>query len=175
MPVFKPIQTERLVLREFLVEDAPFILELLNTEAWLRFIGDRGVRSLGDAKLYLHSGPQKSYTEHGFGLWLVMLNDHTPIGMCGLLKRDTLPALDLGFAFLPNYSGKGYAYEAAQAAISYARQELKEAELLAITDPDNLSSIRLLEKLGFHFEKTSTFGNTSEKLSLFSLSLLADL
>jgi ribosomal-protein-alanine N-acetyltransferase len=110
-----PFETDRLILRELTVEDAPFILELVNDPDWRHFIGDRGIRTLVDAGAYILGGPVAMYRRLGFGLWHVALKDQTPIGICGLIKRDTLDHVDIGFAFLPGFRGRGYAYEAASA------------------------------------------------------------
>jgi RimJ/RimL family protein N-acetyltransferase len=148
------LETDRLLLDKLTVEDAPFMLELLNTPLWLRFIGDRQVRTLEDARQYILNGAIKSYQEFGFGPFLVNLkSDRTPIGMCGLFKRDSLEDMDIGFAFLPDSIGKGYGFEAASAVMTYAREFLGAARIVGITNPDNQNSIHLLEKLGFHFER----------------------
>ena len=148
------LQTERLNLRELTLDDAPFILTLLNEPSFLRFIGDKKVRTLEAARQYLLNGPMASYAHHGFGLNLVELNDsHTPIGICGLLKREELPDPDIGFAFLPDFWGKGFAYEAAVAVMNDARERLKLNRVLAIVNPDNDASIKLLERLGMKFER----------------------
>ncbi|HEU5097697.1 MAG TPA: GNAT family N-acetyltransferase [Roseiflexaceae bacterium] len=146
------LETDRLILRRFSAGDAAFILELVNDPGWLRFIGDRGVRTLEDARNYIQNGPVEMYDRLGFGLYAVDLKGGgTPIGMCGLLKRATLPAVDLGFAFLPRFAGQGYAAEAAAAVLAYAHQALGLARVLAITSPDNTRSIKLLERIGFQF------------------------
>ena len=148
------LETERLILRHFNPDDAPFILALLNEPSFLRYIGDKKVRTLEDARQYIANGPVATYARHGFGLYQVELKDtHTPIGMCGLLKREELPHPDIGFAFLPDFWNKGFAYEAAAAVLKDARERLQLDRLLAIVNPDNESSIRLLEKLGFNFEQ----------------------
>jgi len=148
------LSTERLVLREFTSADAPFILQLLNDPSWLRFIGDRGVRTLADAEGYVAKGPAASYARHGFGLWLVgRKGDGVPLGMCGLLKRETLDDVDVGYAFLPEFCGQGYAREAVAATLAHGRRAFGLKRIVAITAPDNESSIRLLEKLGFRFER----------------------
>ena len=148
------LQTERLNLRELTLDDAPFILTLLNEPSFLRFIGDKKVRTLEAARQYLLNGPMASYAHQGFGLNLVELNDsHTPIGICGLLKREELPDPDIGFAFLPDFWGKGFAYEAAVAVMNDARERLKLNRVLAIVNPDNDASIKLLERLGMKFER----------------------
>ncbi|QJW96958.1 GNAT family N-acetyltransferase [Frigoriglobus tundricola] len=147
--------THRLALRRLTVEDAPFIFELVNNESWLRFIGDKGVRTLADAQKYILNGPVEMYTRFGFGLWLVETRDEnsTPIGICGLIKREALNDVDLGFAFLPEFWGKGYAFEAASAAMIYGKMALKLKRIAAITAPDNHRSAKLLVKLGFQFER----------------------
>ena len=148
------LETERLILRHFNTDDAPFILTLLNEPAFLRYIGDKKVRTLDDARQYILNGPRASYERHGFGLCQVELkHTHAPIGMCGLLKRDELPDPDIGFAFLPDYRNKGFAFEAAAAVLKDARERLKLNRILAIVNPDNDASIKLLQKLGFTFER----------------------
>lgn len=149
------LETERLVLRPLTTDDAPFILTLLNEPSFLRFIGDKKVRNLDDARQYLLNGPIASYNAHGFGLLLVELNDsQTPIGMCGLLKRDELPAPDIGFAFIPDYWRQGFGFEAATAVMNDARERLNLPRILAIVSPDNEASIKLLERLGMSYERT---------------------
>ncbi len=149
------LETERLILRHFNLDDATFILTLLNEPSFLRYIGDKKVRTLDDARQYILTGPRASYEQHGFGLYQVELKDsHTPVGMCGLLKRDDLPDADIGFAFLPDYWNQGFAFEAAAAVLNDARERLKLDRVLAIVNPDNDASIKLLEKLGFRFERT---------------------
>ena len=146
-------ETARLRLRLFTLEDAPLILELLNDPAWLRFIGDRKVRSIEDARGYLENGPMKSYAQNGFGLWLVeRKSDGRAIGMCGLVKRDDLPDVDIGFAFLEPFRGCGYALEAARATLDYAHAALGFDRVVAIASPDNERSGRLLAKLAFECE-----------------------
>jgi RimJ/RimL family protein N-acetyltransferase len=149
----KILETERLVLRRLSSDDAAFILELLNQPSFLRYIGDKGVRTTEDAVRYIQTGPIASYERFGFGLYLVELKETgVPIGMCGLLKRDTLPDADVGFAFLPDYWSHGYAFEAASGVMSYGREVLGLQRIVAITSLDNDASIRLLEKIGLKFE-----------------------
>lgn len=151
----KVIETERLLLRHFSTGDAAFILELVNEPAFLKYIGDKQVTSLEDARQYLMNGPIDSYRRHGFGLYTAELKgEETPIGMCGLLKRDTLPDPDIGFAFLQRYWSRGYAAEAAISVLRYARSELSLKRIVAIVDPCNGSSIGLLKKIGMQFEQT---------------------
>jgi RimJ/RimL family protein N-acetyltransferase len=148
------LETERLNLRELAFDDAPFILTLLNDPSFLRYINDKNVRNLEDARQYMLNGPMNSYARNGFGLYLVALKEsQTPIGLCGLLKREELPDADIGFAFLPEFWGKGFAQEAAVAVMKDARERLGLTHLLAIVMPDNHASIKLLEKLGMKFER----------------------
>ncbi|GAB4034789.1 GNAT family N-acetyltransferase [Spirosoma gilvum] len=162
-------ETDRLLLQKFTVEDAAFILELLNTPAWLRFIGDRGVRTLGDARQYILDGPLRSYEQHGYGPYLVRLKEvDQPIGMCGLFKRDTLEDMDIGFAYLPDHIGKGYGLEAATAVMTFARDVLKASRIVGVVDPKNANSIRLLEKLGLHFERAVRLNGYEEDSWLFA-------
>ena len=144
------ITTRRLRLRWLTAEDAPFILELVNDPDWLRFIGDKGVTDLGSARHYIESGPLAMYRRHGFGLNRVALKDSDrPIGICGILKRDTLADPDLGFALLPGFRAQGYALEAAEAVLAYARETLELGRIAATVVPANYASLRLLERLGF--------------------------
>ena len=148
------LQTERLRLIEFQIEDTDFILQLLNDPGWLRFIGDRGVRNVAQAKKYLQNGPIKSYAEHGFGLYAIERKDgREKVGMCGLIKRPQLEDVDIGYALLAAHTGKGYAFEAAKATLDFAVQKLQMKRVVAITDPDNDRSAQLLRKLGMVFEK----------------------
>ena len=163
------IVTERLVLRQVNINDADFILDLLNSKGWLQFIGDRNVRSLPDAEKYIADRIIKSYIDHGLGLYLVELKTSgTAIGLCGLIKRDTLDDIDIGFAFLPEYNGFGYAFEAAISTLQFAFESLEINRLVAITTPDNINSIKLLEKIGMQFEKKILF-EEKEELFLFGI------
>lgn len=162
------IHSERLLLRYIEYADAPFILQLLNTPGWLQYIGDRKVHSIEDAERYILNGPMKSYEDKGFGLLLVIEKmSGIPIGICGLLKRDHLPHPDLGFAFLPEHMGKGYAFEAGTAVLNYGQASLHIDTIAAITLPDNTASVSLLKKLGFVFEALSKFDDDPEELCLF--------
>ena len=165
-----PIKTTaRLSLREMDGRDAAFICELVNDASWLRFIGDKHVRTEDDARRYIASGPAAMYARYGFGLWLVERNDDkAPIGICGLIRRDTLPDIDLGFAFLPAHRGNGYAFEAAQAAATYGWETLGLARMVAITAPDNDDSVRLLERLGFRFERMLRLADDAPALRLYA-------
>ena len=169
MPI---LETNRLTLTELSTDDAPFIFELLNSPGWLEFIGDRGIKTLDDAINYIVNGPIKSYEKNNFGLYSVKLKDgNIPIGICGLIKRDSLEDIDIGFAFLPDYEGKGYAYESADAILSNAKIELRIKRIVAITIKENSKSIQLLEKTGFVFEKLIQLPDDAEELMLFAIQL----
>ena len=161
-------KTESLTLREFTTEDAPFILELLNDPAWIKFIGDRGVRNLKDARTYIHERLIISYQEQGFGMWLVE-KEGISIGTCGLLKRDYLDELDIGFAFLPAYRGKGYAYEAAKGMMVYAKDVLKKKRLLAFVLVGNHKSIALLKRLGMQYQRNFRIPDDDADLELYEI------
>lgn len=167
------LETTRLRLRHLSPEiDAEFILELLNDPSFIRYIGDKGVRDRDAARGYIIDGPVKSYDAHGFGLNLVELKaDGTPIGICGVLKRDTLPDPDIGFAFLPAYWNQGYAFESAAAIIAHARAVLGLNRILAITTPDNESSAKLLGKIGLRFEKMIKLSEDAPQIKLYAGSL----
>jgi [ribosomal protein S5]-alanine N-acetyltransferase len=161
------IQTKRLVLRLLELNDADFILELLNEAAFLRFIGDKGVRTQADAREYIRKGPIDSYGRLGFGLYATCLRDGTPIGICGLVKRDGLADVDVGFAFLSRHCSRGYAVESAAAVLAHARRELRLQRIVAITAPENLGSIAVLEKIGLKFERMIRLSEHSPELKLF--------
>lgn len=166
------LETDRLIVRRLSPGDAEFILRLLNEPSWLRFIGDRGVRTLAEARAYILKGPVEMYSRLGFGLYLVELKEEgSPIGICGLIKRDSLEDVDIGFAFLPEYWGRGYAYEAASAVMAYGANVLGLRRIVAITSVDNDSSARLLEKLGLRFEGMLKLSGDSAEVRLFGSNL----
>jgi RimJ/RimL family protein N-acetyltransferase len=167
-------ETERLALRELAKSDDAFVLELVNEPDWIRFIGDKNVRTLEDARRYLREGPIAMYAKHGFGLWAVETKaERVPAGICGLIRRPELEDVDLGFAFLARFRGKGYAREAAAACVEIARERFGLSRLLAITDPENERSMRVLERVGFAFERRWRKGPDAEELALFVHSLSA--
>lgn len=144
------LTTQRLSLNTLAVEDHAFIQELVNSEGWLRFIGERNVHSTEEAINYIHkiNGTQQVH------YWVVRLRDeHLPVGIITFLKRSYLEHFDIGFAFLPQFSGSGYAYEAAKEVLSMVRSEPAHVTVLATTLPENARSIRLLTKLGLRFER----------------------
>ena len=162
------LSTERLVLRWLAAEDADFIVELTNDPDWLRFIGDRGIRTADDARGYIATGPASMYARLGFGLYAVELGEGgMPIVICGLVERDWLEAVDLGFAFLPRFRGVGYAREAATATVEYARTTLGLDRVLAIVSPENEDSVRLLGKLGFTFQRMARPPAAADEVCIF--------
>ncbi|QSQ15218.1 GNAT family N-acetyltransferase [Myxococcus landrumensis] len=164
----KVLETERLILRKIAREDAPFILGLLNDPSWLRFIGDRGVRTLEGAEDYITNVPQAQYARHGFGLYLVeRKSDGVPVGMSGLLKRDSLEHVDVGYALMPSFWGQGYAREAVSAVLEQGRRDYGLKRVAAIVSNDNATSIKLLEKMGFQFERHIVMPGATEEISLF--------
>jgi len=163
------LETERLLLSQFSTKDAEFILELLNEPSFIRNIGDRGVRTIEGANSYILNGPVASYAKNGFGLYLVKLKEtNESIGMCGLIQRDALEDVDIGYAFLPRFWSKGYAVESALAVKEYARNVIGLNHIVAITDPENEGSIRVLEKIGFQFEKMVKLSEDDIELKLFA-------
>lgn len=151
------------------LDDAGFIVELLNDPSFLRFIGDKGVRTAEDARRYIRTGAMDSYERHGFGLWLVELKgSQIPIGICGLLKRDTLSDVDIGFAFLPPYRSKGYASESAAAVMDYGRTVLGLRRIVAITNDDNTGSHRVLEKIGMRFDRMIRLSDDGPEIRLLA-------
>ncbi len=164
-------ETARLRLQQMRTEDAGFLLQLMNQPAYHAFIGDRGLRSVADAEGYLESGLMAMYREFGFGLYLVVSkHNDEPMGICGLVQRETLPGVDIGFAFLSEFWGQGYAGEAAQSVIDLARNRFGLKQLLAITAIDNAASVKLLQKLEFTLEQILTI--EGEQLNLFVRSLM---
>jgi len=161
-------ETERLRLRHVDAQDAAFVLELVNEPSWLRFVGDRGVHNLDDARAFIDNGPRKMYAQHGFGLFVVeRKTDAVPMGLCGLIRRDTLPDVDIGFAFLPRFWGQGYAYEAAAATLMYARDVQRLDRVVAIAKPDNESSDKLLRRIGLQLEGTIRLAGSDEDLNYY--------
>jgi len=162
-------QTERLLLRRLDARDSAFIFELVNEPSWLRYIGDKGVKTLQDAQRYIEDGPIEMYQRLGFGLYVVELKENgAPIGICGLIKRDALVDVDLGFAFLPRFWTKGYALESASAVMSYGRSALGLSRIVAIVSQDNHRSARLLKKLGFRLESSVSLQPDGDELKLYA-------
>lgn len=164
----KVLETARLVLREIDERDTAFIIKLVNSPGWLQYIGNKDIHDEAAALQYIKNGPQKSYASNGFGLYLAeSKSGNEPIGICGLIKRDGLEHVDIGFALLPEHTGKGYALEMAKATLLFANDKLGIKKLAAITTHDNQSSIRLLGKLGFQFVTTTRLHPEEDMLLLF--------
>jgi len=167
-------QTERLTLRRFTEADAAFYCRLVNEPSWIQNIGDRNLRTPQAAAEYIRTKTLPGYESLGFGMFVVeSKTDATPLGVCGLVKRDTLPEPDIGFAFLPEFWGQGYALEAAHAVVRHAKESLGLTKLLAIVSPGNDASCRLLEKLGFTVEGRVRFSAEDKQLILYAKKPLA--
>lgn len=165
----KILETERTVLREVVADDAAFILNLLNQPSFIKYIGDRNVRTIDAARAYIGSRFTKSYQQNGFAMWAIELKETGGlIGLCGFVRRDGLPDADIGFALLPQFEKEGYAFETASAALDYGRNVLKFPRILAITSKDNAASQKLLEKIGLRFERLICLSDDAEELKLFS-------
>ena len=166
-------ETNRLLISKITLNDAPFFLELANTPNWLKYIGDRNLKTVKDAKDYLRKGTLKSYKDHGFGFYKLILKEknNTLIGVCGLIKREQLEDVDIGFALLPEHESIGFGYEASVAVLRLAKERFSLKKLVAITLPINKNSINLLEKLGFIYEKKVNPFEDGKELLLFAKSL----
>ena len=168
------LETERLILRELQPDDAPFMLELLNEPSYILNIADRGVRDLDGARRYLEDRWRASYREHGFGLWVVVeRSSGMATGLCGLVRRDGLEDVDIGYAFLPAFWGRGYAIESALGVKAHARDVVGLTRLVAIVVPSNLPSVRVLERLGMSVERTLRLPGESTDLALYAMALHA--
>ncbi|GEC88897.1 GNAT family N-acetyltransferase [Brevibacillus brevis] len=166
----KVLETDRLILRWQTAEDADFVLKLMNEPSWIRFIGDRGLRTTEDARNYILNGAVAMYESLGFGLYLVALKEgNVPIGLCGLIKRDSLEDVDIGFAYLPAYWGKGYAYEAASAVLAHGKEVVGLKRIVAITNPDNATSANLLKKIGLQEKGMITLPNDTAEVKVFAI------
>jgi len=152
--------------------DCAFILELVNEPSWIRFIGDKGVKTQQDALRYIENGPMAMYKRRGFGLYIVELKDgREPIGICGLIKREGLDDVDLGFAFLPRFWRNGYAFESAAAVMAYGRTALGLRRIVAVLSRENHRSSKLLQRLGFSFERTVKLHPDDGDLDLYAIAL----
>jgi RimJ/RimL family protein N-acetyltransferase len=162
------LETDRLILRELTPNDAEFIFELLNEPSFIRNIGDRNIRTLDDARAYIVNGPVASYAKNGFGLYLIVLRETgESIGMCGLIRREGLEHVDIGYALLPRFWSRGYAVEAARATKAYAKEVIGLKRIVAIVDPANEGSIRVLEKIGLRYEEMIRLSADDIELKLF--------
>lgn len=166
-------ETNRLLISKFTLDDAAFFKELVNTPNWIKYIGDRNIKTLKDARKRIKEGHLKSYNTNGFGFYKLLLKEENnkSIGTCGLIKRDSLEHVDIGFAMLPQYEGNGFGYESALAVMALAKNEFKLDKIVAITLANNPNSIKLLEKLGLTFEKTVKPFDDEQELLLFAKTL----
>lgn len=166
------LETGRLWLRRMSLDDADLMLAIWNDPAFVKFVGDRGIRNLEQAREAMRTGALALYREHGYGPYAMILKaDGTRIGICGLFKREVLGHPDIGFAALPEYCGRGYAGEAAEAVVAHARDDLGIGELTAIVSPGNAASIGLIEKLGLSFSEMITMPGDDEAVCLYSMAL----
>ena len=166
----KPIVTERLTIRAFTLDDAAFIVTLVNDTDWLRFIGDKAVKTEEDARRYLTAGPMAMYALHGFGLCAIdRTKDRSTIGMCGLIRREGLEDVDIGYALVPAARGQGFAREAARSVLEYGLATLGIDRIVAITDPDNVASTRVLEAIGMRFERHIQLGEGAKRVALYAV------
>ena len=164
------LESERLYMQQLNLNDAPFVLELLNTKGWLKHIGDRGVKTIKDAEKYITSGPQDGYKKRGHGLMLLKEKDsNQSVGICGLLQRDYLDHPDIGYALLPVFEGLGYISEACQSIMEWHKNNSELPAILAIVNPDNERSIKLLVNLGFMLEEVITRDGQSINLYQYDL------
>ena len=164
----QPIHTARLILREFTLDDTAVVLGVLNDPDFIRFVADRGVRTPAQARGYLVEGPLASYARYGHGLWCVeRQQDGLALGMCGLIRRDNMPHVDLGYALLPHARGQGYAREAAQASLAHGREVLQLDRVVAYIDPANRASARVLESLGMRFGGMVAFPGVAGDTALY--------
>jgi ribosomal-protein-alanine N-acetyltransferase len=172
LAILPEIETPRLILRRLQFDDAPFVVALLNEPSFIENIGDRGVRSVEDAHRYLREGPMAMYQSYGFGLWhAARKSDGASVGMCGLLKRDTLPDVDLGYAFFPAYWGQGFAQEAAEATLRHASRKFGLKRVIGVVSEGNAGSIRVLEKSGMSFERMFSMSADEPPVRLYGCTL----
>ena len=163
------LETERLLLSRLSYDDCDLVVELLNEPSFQRFIGDKEVRSRDDARKYLRKGPIGSYERHGFGMFLVRnKSDNAPMGMCGLVKREEFDAPDVGFAFLRRVWANGYAVESAIAVLEYGKNVLQLPRIIAMVDPENEASIRLVEKLGLTFAGMVRMPGETDEINMYT-------
>ena len=169
---FTVIETQRLFLRRLMRDDAEFIRSLLNEPSWLEFIGNKKVYTLNDAKKYIELTPMTMYERYGFGLFLVCdKGSSVPMGLCGLMKRDNLDDADLGYAFLPEFCHKGFAIEAVESVLGYAKNTHQLSQILTLSKSSNEASIKLLKKVGFLFDRDLKLLENEENLHIYTLKL----
>ena len=163
------ISTDRLLINRITLDDAGFILKLINDKDWIKNIGDKGIRTIEETEEYIRTRFLKAYDEVGFGFYsLILKSDQQIIGIAGLVDREGIDHIDIGYGMLPEFRGKGYAFEATKAIYDYGYEELKLKKIVAIVNPDNTSSIKLLSKLGLEFERMIRFPDEEIDIMLFS-------
>ena len=167
------LETARLQMRWLTFDDADLMLAIWNDPAFIRHVGDRGIRTIEQAHDEMAKGAMQLYEKYGYGPYRVALKDgDTAIGICGLFRRDNLDEPDIGYGVLPEYCGKGYAYEASCAVVDYARADLGLARLVAIISPDNAASIGLIEKLGLRFENMHKLHEEDDEVCIYGMQLI---
>jgi [ribosomal protein S5]-alanine N-acetyltransferase len=171
LAILPELETPRLTLRRLEFDDAPFLVKLLNEPSFIENIGDKGVRSVEDAHRYLREGPMAMYEKFGFGLWHTARKDGVAVGMCGLLKRDSLPDADVGYAFLPAFWGQGFAHEATAATLRHGARKFGLARVLGVVSEGNYGSIRVLEKSGMTFERMVSMNEAEPPARLYGCDL----
>ncbi len=168
----QPDETPRLRLRRLTLDDAPLMLAVWNDPAFIRFVGDRGIRSLDEARIAMEVGAMNLYETYGYGPYGVILKEKDKaIGICGLFRRDGLDDPDIGFAILPDFCGQGYAYEAARSVVDHSRADLGLSRLTAIVSPDNQASVGLIRKLGLRFERMHRMPDDDDEVAIYAMSL----
>lgn len=166
------IETERLLLSRLSLDDAGLMLAIWNDPVFIRFVGDRGIRTFDDARLAMQEGVFRLYAEHGFGPYRMSLKSAgAAVGICGLFRRDGLADTDIGFSTLPQYCGRGYGFEAASAVVEHARIDVRLTRLTALVSPQNVASVRLIEKLGMMFEKMIRIPGDAADVRLYAMPL----
>jgi RimJ/RimL family protein N-acetyltransferase len=164
------LRTERLELGWFTLEDAPLMLAIWNDPAFMRFVGDRGVRTLEEAEAAMRDGVLQLYTSYGYGPFRVTrIDDAADIGICGLFRRDGLDEPDVGFALLPEYRGNGFGFEASRVVLDHARDALALPAVTAIVSAGNAASIGLLEKLGLSFDRVMRLPGDDSDVRLYRI------
>jgi len=166
------LETERLSLSRLTLDDAELVLAVWNDPTYIRYVADRGIRTVDAARAALEEGALKQFSDYGYGPFRVaMINDDTPIGVCGLFRREGLDEPDLGFSILPKYWRRGYAYEAARAVVSYAETEIQLTRLTAVVSPNNGASVALIEKLGLQFERMLRLPGDDDEVAIYGMQL----
>lgn len=166
--MYKEFESERLLIRPTSEQDAEFIYQLLNTPKFIKYVGDRALHSIEDAKKYIQVKIHPQLIELGYSNYsLITKADNTKIGVCGLYNRAGVDGIDIGFALLPQYEGLGYAFESSNILIKAGFEEFKIDEIKAITSKGNISSKKLLERLGFDMVGTTKLPDEDEEILLY--------